>query len=78
MFLEITKAVLVHCNTVNNDYEHDSRILYTFLLNKCFSQLLHISPLNLKFLKTFISDFSYIKVWFTNENSKPLETEDKK
>ena len=43
-----------------------------------FSHSLYISPQNLTFLKTFNSDFSYIKVWFTNKNSKPLETEGKK
>ena len=32
--LEITEVVLVHCNTVNNDYQHDSRVLYTFIPNK--------------------------------------------
>ena len=26
-YLEITEAVLVHCNIVNNDYQHDSRLL---------------------------------------------------
>ena len=29
--LEITDVVLVHCNIVNNDYQHDSRFLYTFV-----------------------------------------------
>ena len=32
--LDITVAVLVHCNIVNNDYQHDSRVLYTFIPNK--------------------------------------------
>ena len=31
--LEITELVLVHCNLVNNDYQQDSRILYTFVTN---------------------------------------------
>ena len=56
-------------------------ILLTMIMNMIlvyFSHLLYISPQNLTFLKTFNSDFSYIKVWFTNKNSKPLETEDKK
>ena len=56
-------------------------ILLTMIMNMilvCFSHLLYISPQNLTFLKTFNSDFSYIKVWFTNKNSKPLATEDKK
>ena len=34
--LEITKVVLVYCNIVNNDYQHDSKVLYTFVLNKSF------------------------------------------
>ena len=32
--LEITEVVLVHCNIVNNDYQQDSRVLYTTVLNK--------------------------------------------
>ena len=42
--LEITEVVLIHCNIVNNDYEHDSRVLYTFVPNNSFGQLLDISP----------------------------------
>ena len=51
--LEIAEVVLVHCNIVNNDYQHDSRVLYTFVPNKPFGQLLDISPKNFVFLKTF-------------------------
>ena len=40
--LEITAVVLVHCNIVNNDYQHHSRIFYTFVSNKSFGQLLNI------------------------------------
>ena len=75
--LEITEVVLIHCNIVNNDYQQDSRVLYTFVPNKSFGQLLDISPKNFIFLKTFNSEFSYIEVWFTDQNSKPLEIEDK-
>ena len=32
--LEITEVVLVHCNIVQNDYQHDSRVLYTVVLKK--------------------------------------------
>ena len=45
--LEITEVVLVHCNMVSNDYQQDSRVLYTFLPNKPFGSLLEISPTNL-------------------------------
>ena len=75
--LEITKVVSIHCNIVNNDYQQDSRVLYTIVPNKSFGQLLDISPKSFTILKTFNSDFSYIGVWFTDQISKPLEIEDK-
>ena len=75
--LEITKVVLVHCNIDDNDYQQDSRVLYTFILNKSFGQLTDVSPKNTIFSKTFISEFSYIEVLFPDQNSKPLKIEDK-
>ena len=42
--LEITEVELVYCNTVNNGYQHDARVLYTFFSNKSLRQLLDISP----------------------------------
>ena len=75
--LEITEVVLVHCDIVNNDYQQDSRVLYTFVPNKPFGSLLEISPTNHIFLKTFNSEYDEIKVWFTDQNSKPLEMEDR-
>ena len=44
--LEITEVVLIHNNIVNNDYQQGSRVLHTFLSNKSFGHLLHISPQN--------------------------------
>ena len=44
--LEIREVVLVHCNIINNDYQQDSRALYTFVPNKPFGSLLEISPTN--------------------------------
>ena len=55
--LEITKMVLVHYDIVNNDYQHNSRVLYTFVPNKPFSSLLKVSPINHIFLKTFNSEY---------------------
>ena len=71
--LEIIEVVLVHCNIVNKNYQHHSRVLYTFVANKSSGQLLDVSPKNVIFLKIFNSEFSYIEVWFTDQNSKPLE-----
>ena len=31
--LEITEVVLAHCNVINNDYQLDSRVLYTIVPN---------------------------------------------
>ena len=75
--LETVELVLVHCNLVNNDYQQDSRILYTFVPNKTFGSLLEISPTNHVFLKTFNSEFQEINIWFTDQTSKPLEVEDR-
>ena len=76
LHLEITEVVLIHCNIVNNDYQQNLRVLYTFVRNKSFGQLLDISPNIFIFLKLFNSEFSYIEVSFTDQNSKPLEIED--
>ena len=75
--LEIAEVVLVHCNIVNNDYQQDSRVLYTLVPNKSFRNLLEISPTNHIFLKTFNSEYNEIIVWFTDQNSKQLEIEDR-
>ena len=74
--LEITEVVLIHCN-VNNSYLQSSRILYIFVPNKSFGQLLDILPENFIILIIFDSEFSYIEVWFTDQNSNPLEIEHK-
>ena len=75
--LEIAEVVLVHCNMVNNDYQQDSRVLYTFVPNQSFGSLLDISPSNHIFLKTFNSEYDAIVIWFTDQSSKPLEIEDR-
>ena len=75
--LEVVKLVLVHCNLANNDYQQDSRILFTFAPNKAFGSLLEISPTNYVFLKTFNSEFQEVKIWFTDQTNKPLEVEDR-
>ena len=76
-YLEITEVVLIHFYVVDNSYWQNSRVLYIFFLNKLFGQLIDISPENLKLLKTFDSEFLYIEVLFTDQNSNPLEVEDK-
>ena len=75
--LEIAEVVLVHCDIVNNGYQQDSRVLYTLVPNKQFGSLLEISPTNHIFLKTINSEYDEILVWFTDQNSKPLEIENR-
>ena len=64
--LEITEVVLIQCDIVNNNYQQDSKVLYTFVPNKPFGSLLEISPTSFIFLKTFNSEYSEIKVWLTD------------
>ena len=61
--LEITELVLVHYNIVNNNYQQNSRVLYTFVPNKPFGSLLEIYPTNHIFLKTFNSEYNESEVW---------------
>ena len=68
--LEITEVVLIHCNIVNNNYQQDSRFFYTFVWS-----IIRYFTKNFIFLKTFNAIFSYIEVWFTDQNSKPLDVE---
>ena len=77
LHLEIIEVALIHCNIVSNDYQQDSRVLYTFVPNKPFSNLLEISSKNHDFLKAFNLEFQAIEGWFTDQNSQPLEIEDK-
>ena len=76
-YLKITEVVLIHCNNVSKSYLQNSSVLYKFVSDKSFGQVLDISLENFIFLKTFDSEFSYIGVWFTNQNSNPLEIDNK-
>ena len=74
--LENVEVVLVHCNLVNNSYQQASRVLFTFVPNKQYGQLISISPNSLIFLKTKNIEFSEIEIWFTDQNNNALEIED--
>ena len=74
--LENVEVVLIHCNLVNNSYQQVSRVLFTFVPNKQYGKLISISPHSLVFLKTMNTEFSEIKVWFTDQNNNTIEIED--
>ena len=73
--LESVEVVLVHCNLVNNSYQQASKVLFTFVPNKQFGQLITVLPYSLTMLKAANSEFPFIQVWFTDQNNRPLEIE---
>ena len=66
----------MYCNLVNNNYQQASKVLFTFVPNKEFGQLVNIVPHSLIMLNTTSTELSSIKVWFTDQNSELLEIED--
>ena len=74
--LESVDLVLVHCNLVNNSYQPASKVLFTFAPNKKYGQLITVSPDSLIMLKTVNTEFSFIEIWFTDQDNRPLEIED--
>ena len=74
--LESVEVVLVHCNLVKNDYQHPSKVVFSFVPNKQFGQLINISQQALIMMNTVNTEFSYVEVWFTDQNSKTLQIED--
>ena len=74
--LESVEVVLVHCNLVNNNYQQTSKVLFTFAPNKQFRLVINIAPPSLRMLGGTNTGFSFIEVWFTVQNSEPLEIED--
>ena len=74
--LESVEVVLIHCNLVKNDYQHPSKVVFSFVPNKQFGQLIYISQQALIMMNTVNTEFSYVEVWFTDQNSKTLQIED--
>ena len=74
--LESVDLVLVHCNLVNNSYEQASKVLFTYVPNKKYGQLITVSPNLLIMLKTINTEFSFIEIWFTDQDNRPLQIED--
>ena len=54
--LETTEVVLVQCNILSNDYQHDSRVLFRLVPNKSFNNLLYISLKGFIYLNTLNSE----------------------
>ena len=73
--LESVEVVLFHCNLVKNGYQHTLKILFPFVSNKKFGQLINISPHSLTKMNLVNTEFSFVEVWFTDQISKVLESE---
>ena len=71
--LDPIEIVWVHCNLVKNDYQHTSKVLFTFVSNKQFGQLINISPHSLIKMNTVNTEFSSVEVWFIDQASKARE-----
>ena len=74
--LQSVEVALVHSNLVKNDYQHTSKVLFTFIPNKQFEQLINISPHSLTMMNTINIEFSFVEVWFRVQVSETLEVED--
>ena len=72
----VVEVVLVHCNLVKNDYQHTLKVLFTFVPNKTFGQLINISPHAFTMMNAVNIEFTYVEVWFTDQSSKALKIED--
>ena len=74
--LETVEVVLEYCNLVNHNYQQASKVLFTFVSNKQFCQLITITPYSPTMLKTINAEFSLIEICFTDQNNRPIEIED--
>ena len=74
--LESAEIVLVYYNLVNNNYQQALKVIFNFVPNKQFRQLINISPHSLTMLSTTNTEFSSTEMWFTDQNSEPLKIED--
>ena len=74
--LESVDLVLMNYNLVNNTYQKASKVLFTFVPDKSYGQLMTTSPHSLIMLKTVNTEFSFVEVWFTDQDNRPLENED--
>ena len=73
--LESVEVVLKDCNLINNNYQQASKVLFSFVQNKQFGQLITIAPCSLTMLNTTNKEFSLTEVRFTKQNIKQLEIE---
>ena len=74
--LETVEVVLVHYNLVNNNYQQAFKVLFTFVPNIQFGQLITITPNSPTMFEKTNAEFSFIEIWLTDQNNRSLEIED--
>ena len=74
--LESVEVAVVHCNLVDNNYQQKSNVLFTFVPNNQFGQLINIALHSLTMLGATNTEILFIEVRFTDQNSEPLKIED--
>ena len=74
--LESVEVVLVRRNLVKNDCQHASKVLFSFVPNNQFGQLINISPHSLTMMNTVNTEFSFVEIRFTDQISKAFEIGD--
>ena len=72
--LESVEVVVVHCNLLKKNYQHTSKVLFSFFPSKQFAQLQ--LPHSLTMMNTFNTEFSFVEVSFPDQVSKALKIED--
>ena len=71
--LESVEVFLVHCNLVKNDYQHSSKVLFSFVPHNQFGELINISPQSLTMMNLVNTEFPYVEVWSTDQARKALK-----
>ena len=75
--LKVVKTVLVQCNLADNQYQQKSEVSYTFTIKQSYAYLLNVEQSILMFLETCNTEFDEIIITYTDQNGRPLKTEDK-
>ena len=75
--LKVVQVYLVQCNLVDNQYQQKSGVLYIFAPNNSYAYLSNEEPSHLVLLKIYNTEFDEIIITFTDQNGRPLKTEDK-
>ena len=68
--LKLFQCIVIQSKIIIN------KVLFTFVQNKQFGQLINILPHSLMMMNTINTEFSVVEVWFTDQVSKALEIED--